>query len=177
MWHSTDMGADNWLPTGTNLYVEVVYHGAATNSWARRAMAAIYSDPTRTNLLSVNAVEMYYWTIPVALEKSFTLTDFAICNFVDGVFYGGPAWHGTGTFDDVYVDRYVRDGDLFSQEATGSDQVLKWAAASGATYYVEYSSNLLANIWVTNAILQASGETMTYTNPLTGKGGCIRVSF
>lgn len=177
MWHSTDMEADHWLPTGTNMYVEVVYYGDATNSWVRRAMTAIYSDVTRSNLLSVNGVEMYYWTVPVASEKSFTLTDFAICNFVDGVFYGGPAWHGAGTFDDVYVDQYVRNGDFFSQEASGSDQVLQWAAASGTTYYVEYSSNLLANTWVTNAILQASGETVTYTNPLSGKGGCVRVSF
>jgi len=55
--------------------------------------------------------------------------------------------------------------------------VLQWAAASGTTYYVEYSSNLVANTWVTNAVVQAFGEIAGYTNPLTEKGGCIRVSF
>ncbi len=118
MFHETDMGAGNYLPTGTDLYVEVTYFGA-TN---RRAHSAIYTDSGRTQLLSVNGVEQYYWTEPLSAEDSFTVTHVAFFNYAASN-WGGPNGAGSGTFDDFYSDLapvlgdadlsgYVDDDDL-----------------------------------------------------------------
>lgn len=169
------MGVNHWLPEGTNLYVEVVYYGSATNDSARRSYGAIYTDPTRANLLVVNGVELYYWTPPLPTNKSFTLTDIAFFNYA-AANWGGANGAGAGTFDDVYVEKYLKNGDILSYSLQGEQLVTTWVAASGATYYVNFSTNLCANAWVTNAVLEASGETMTYTNFISGMRGYYRVS-
>ena len=50
MFHDTDMGADHWLPEGTNLYLELCYYGAETGAVARRAFCGttriLRFDPT-----------------------------------------------------------------------------------------------------------------------------------
>ena len=98
MYHKTDMGKDNWLPTGTDLYVEVTYYGTTT----RRAHMGVYTDAAHTTLLSVNGVEQYYWTQPLPADDHFTLTDIALFNYT-GVNWGGTNGTAAGMFDDVYV--------------------------------------------------------------------------
>jgi hypothetical protein len=101
MFHGTDMGASNWLPTATDLYLEVVYYADT-----RRAYSAIYTDSARTALLSVNGVQQYYWTIPLPTGEHFTLTDAAFWNYV-GANWGGANGSGSGMFDEFYVSLYV----------------------------------------------------------------------
>jgi hypothetical protein len=101
-WHNTDMGPGNYLPTATNLYVEVTYFGAATDGNRRRAYGAVYTDEARTTILTVNGVGQYYWTVPMPDDKTFTLTEAAFFNYV-GANYGGVNGTGSGTFDDLYV--------------------------------------------------------------------------
>ncbi len=101
LWHDTDMGTDNWLPTGQDLFVEVTY-----DSQSRRAHSAIYTDSARTTLLSVNGVQQYYWTQALPGGDHFTLTDVAFYNYV-GANWGGANGQGAGTFDDLYVIKQV----------------------------------------------------------------------
>jgi hypothetical protein len=175
-WHNTDMGADHWLPEGTNLYIEIVYYGGATNAFARRTYGAVYTEPGRTNLLTVNGVAMYYWTLPVPTTKTFCVSDFAFFNHV-GANWGGVSGAGAGTYDDVYAERYVEPGVIFSNALQSGLFVTTWAAVSGQTYVLEHCTNLGAGVWETNAVIQAAGETLTFTNPANGKGGYYRVSF
>jgi hypothetical protein len=102
-WNSTDMGANHWLPTDQDLFVEVVYYGAAEDGSARRARAAIYTDAARTALLTVNGADMVYWTQPLPGDKSFELTHAAVFNYV-GENWGGANGAGSGRFDDFYAD-------------------------------------------------------------------------
>lgn len=102
LFHQTDMGKDNYLPTDTDLYVEVTYYGSATGEERRRAYGVIYTDAAHTEILTVNGVEQYYWTQPLPDDKSFTLTDVAFSNY-PGSNWGGPNGEGTGRYDDVYV--------------------------------------------------------------------------
>ncbi|MDY7009513.1 MAG: PEP-CTERM sorting domain-containing protein [Planctomycetota bacterium] len=97
-FHDTDMGAGNWLPTDTDLYVEVIYHGLTS----RRAYSAIYVDSDKTTLLEVNGVQQYYWAVPLPSDDHFTLTDATFWNYV-GTNWGGVKGSGSGTFDDIYV--------------------------------------------------------------------------
>jgi len=101
LFHDTDMGADNWLPTGTDLFVEVTY-----DSTSRRAYSAIYTDAEHSAILSVNGAEQYYWTVPLPGDKHFTLTDAGFWNYV-GANWGGTNGSGTGSFDDLYVMHLV----------------------------------------------------------------------
>jgi hypothetical protein len=105
-WHNSSMGADHWLPLNTDLYAEVTYFGAATDWTARRAQSAVYADANRTQLLSVNGVEQYYWTKAVPAGDHFTLTDAAVWNYV-GSNWGGTNGTGSGSFDDLYVMQAV----------------------------------------------------------------------
>jgi hypothetical protein len=102
LFHQTDMGKDNYLPTNTNLYVEVTYYGSATGEEGRRACGVVYTDAAHTEILTVNGVEQYYWTQPLPDDKSFTLTDVAFFNY-PGSNWGGTNGAGTGRYDDVYV--------------------------------------------------------------------------
>ena len=176
LWHDTDMGKDHWLPEGTNLYIEVVYYGAETNLYARRAYGAIYTEPERTNLLIVNGVGMYYWTKPLPDDQSFSVKEFAFFNYA-GANWGGLNGVGAGSFDDVYADRFIPETAIFSNSVQSGQMVATWAAVTGKTYFVEYCTNLAANLWVTNAVVQADGETVTITNTADGKRGYYRVSY
>jgi hypothetical protein len=98
MYHNTDMGKDNWLPTGADLYIQVTYYGTTT----RRAHMGVYTDAAHTTLLSVNGVEQYYWTQALPGDDHFTLTDVALFNYAASN-WGGTNGSGAGMFDDVYV--------------------------------------------------------------------------
>ena len=174
-WTQTAMGEDHWLPEGTNLYVEVVYYGSATDVHARCANATIYTDPTRMNLLKVNGVAMSYWTDPLPAGKTFTVTDMAFYNYI------ADSWSdvngsGRGTFDDAYVQQYFADGEIFAGALVGGYIITTWAAEFGKTYYVESTTNLLTGQWVTNETVMAAGETASTTNSLGGDGVYYRVT-
>jgi hypothetical protein len=170
----TAMGEGHWLPEGTNLYVALEYYGAETGELARAAYCAIFTEPERTNVLVVNSVAMAYWTQPLPGGKSFSLTHAGFYNHVAGN-WGGANGAGTGTFDDVSVERWVPAGDVFSNRLSGGQVVLSWAAESGTTYYLEFTTNLAAGGWTTAAVVQASADAVTWTNAPDGKGGYYRV--
>ena len=172
----TAMGEGHWLPEGTNLYIQVEYFGAATDSLARVAHCAIYTEPSRTNVLVVNGVPMSYWTQSLPAGKHFRLTHLAFYNYPSAN-WGGANGTGAGTFDDLYVEQFVKNGDCFSNVQQGEQIVTTWAAESGTTYSIEFSTNLAANAWVTNAVIAASGTTITCTNSISGPRGCYRVSY
>jgi hypothetical protein len=174
-WHNTDMGEDHWLPTETDLFVEVIYYGAATNELARRAHGAIYTDAARTDLLQVNGVAMYYWTQPVPADRHFTLTDFAFFNYA-GENWGGPSGCGAGWFDDAYVDRLVPEGELFRAGVEEGRFVAHGAGVSGTVYYLEFCADLAGGVWTTAAVATASGETVAFTNAPAGARGSYRVA-
>ncbi len=178
LWHSTSMGQDRWLPEGTDLFVQVVYYGAATNSYARRAYTAIYTDPARTQFVQVNGVDMYYWTVPLPTDRWFRLTDLAFFNYAQTNYTGtnGPAGAGVGTFDNVYVEQYFEPCEIFTNHIEALGFVAAWAAETGKTYYVEFTTNLAAQTWTTSAVVVASGETASCTNAADGKGGYYRVT-
>jgi hypothetical protein len=182
-WPRNYCGVDNWLPAGTTLYVQVTYYGAATNAMSRRAYAAIYTEPARTNLLVVNSSTMEWWTPSNAAGARFTVTDMAFFNYVnkttsDPIFGPfGPAVRGTGTWDDVYVDVGVDAGECFAGAAAGNGHMLSWGAVSGVTYSVLAGTNLVSGGWVTAAVLRAEGETVTWTNQNVHNGGYYRVTF
>lgn len=101
-WHSTDLGADTWLPTNTDLYCEVAYFGGEADGTARRARSAIYTDATFTTLLAINGVSIYYWTQPLAVDKTFAVTDVAFYNYA-GANWGGANATGSGSHDNLVV--------------------------------------------------------------------------
>lgn len=171
----TAMGEGHWLPEGTNLYIQVEYFGAATDALARAAHCAIYTEPARTNVLVINHVAMSYWTQSLPADRFFRLTDLAFYNYPSAN-WGGANGAGAGTFDDVYVERYVENGEIFSCSFQDTRMVMSWVAESGATYSVEFSTNLCGNAWVTNAVLEAPGERVTYTNSIHEMRGYYRVS-
>ncbi|MFH0908630.1 MAG: hypothetical protein V1929_07700 [bacterium] len=176
-FHDTDMGAWNYLPTDSNLYVEVMYFGRATNSYARRVFMGIYTDPTRTNLLTVNGVQMFYWTKAVPADRTFDVDTFAFFNYAGvnfTVLYGGntPNGAGAGSFDDVYVELYRELRELHAATLDASSgMVLTWATEPGTNYFVLATTNLLTGPWTTTCVLQATGPLATFTNSLTGSQG------
>jgi hypothetical protein len=124
-FHDTDMGADHWLPEGTNLYVDLVYHGAATNADARRAYCAVYTDPSRTNLLVVNGVPMYYWTQPLATGKTFSVTHVGFCNYV-GANWGGVNGEGRGAWHDISIDESMETMTALLEDGFDADPSGRW---------------------------------------------------
>ena len=173
-FHDTDMGAGNYLPTESNLYVEVTYFGRATNSYARRVLMGIYTDPTRTNLLTVNGVQMFYWTRPMPANQAFDVDTFAFQNYAGvnfTVLFGGstPDGAGAGSFDDVYVDIYREPRELHEMTLNAaSGLVLSWATEPGTNYCVLATTNLLTGPWATTCVLQAAGPLSSFTNPIAG---------
>ncbi len=125
LWHDTDMGADHWLPLDTDLFVEVIYYGAETGAKARRAHSAIYTDPARTTLLSVNGVQQYYWTQALPTDDHFALTDAGGWNYV-GENWDGTNGAGSGTLDDFYVMEEV------PEPAGGVGLLCGWLVATAA---------------------------------------------
>ena len=172
------MGVDHWLPEGTNLYVEVEYFGAATDTLGRVAHCAIYTDPDRTNLLVVNGVTMSYWTQPLPAERTFRVTDVAFYNYVQKKWdEGNVTGAGAGTIDDISVEQYFEPGQIFSNSLQNESIVSTWAAESGTTYYAQFCSNLLESTWATVAVIQATSDTLACTNGLNGGWGCYRVTY
>lgn len=163
MWHSTDMGADHWLPTGTSLYIEVTYYGAEVGPFARRAFAAVYSDAARTNILTVNGVDMYYWTLPLPTNRTFRVTHAGFYNYV-AASWGGPNGAGRGTWDNLYVDQAVADIRAVSVE---NGPTLTFVAASGEVYRVETCTDAVSGIWQPLSVITAGADRVTLT--LTNK--------
>jgi len=181
LFHNTDMGAGNYLPTDTNLFVEVTYFGAATGVMARRVYTAIYTEAERTNLLSVNGVPLYYWTQP-ATGRTFRLDYAAFLNYASinfTVFYGGstPDGAGAGSFDDLYVDLEVAEGDLSLAAPAADGHVFWWASTPGQSYSVVGTTNLHSGAWTTVAVVQAASERTGYTNDLAGGMEFLRLEF
>jgi hypothetical protein len=182
-FHDTDMGADTYLPSDTNLYIEVVYYGRATNSLARRTFMGIYTDAAKTNLLTVNGVSMFYWTQPAPLNRTFDVSDFGFVNCAGvnfTVMFGGstPNGAGTGTYDDVYVDLYRELGETHQASADpASGFTLTWVSEPGTNYYIVSSTNLVAGSWSTDAIVQASGSLTTWTGPVSTVGRTYGIRY
>ncbi|MCO5061024.1 MAG: hypothetical protein M9963_03325 [Kiritimatiellae bacterium] len=162
-YHGTDMGADNYLPEETDLYVEVAYYGAATGEVSRRAWTAIYTDAQRTNLLEVNGVPMFYWTQPLPATNTFEVTHVAFFNYV-APNWGGANGEGAGSFDDVAVQWGVSEGRIITASRDPSSFALTWAAESGTTYAVVSQTNLLGGVRTTQALVTATSEAAGWTN-------------
>lgn len=166
LFNDTDMGADNYLPEDTNLYVEVTYYGSATGTMARRVYTAVYTDVTRTNLLSVNGVPMYYWTRPAATNRSFNVDHLAIVNYAAvnfTVLFGGstPDGAGAGELDDLYVDLALALGGL---QPSPDGILMSWASISGRTYSVFSATNPTPAAWTTSSVVVADGNFLAVTN-------------
>lgn len=170
----TAMGEDHWLPTGTNLYIELTYHGAATNFAARTARCVVYSGPERTNILAVNGVAMDYTTEAVPTNEGFTVTDVGFYNYVKDN-WGDANGYGRGTMDDVTVEQYFAPGEFFPAPAQAPRPAAAWASEPGRTYCLQHCTSLAAGNWTTAAVLVASGETASWTNPAPAQGGYYRV--
>lgn len=171
-FHDTDMGVNNYLPADTALFVEVAYHGAATGTIARRVYSAIYTDATRTNLLTVNGVPMFYWTQPAAIDRTFNVDRVAFVNYAGVNFtelFGGstPNGAGAGSFDDVYVDLDLPDGAIANLRDAPGGVAITWSCVSGATYSVLSAPDPSAAQWSTTAVKQALADFLTVTNFLS----------
>lgn len=169
LFHDTDMGAGHYLPAETNLYVELVYYGAATGQVARRVFCGVYTEPARTNLLTVNGVPMYYWTQPASSQVTFRLSHAAMVNWPSvnfTVLFGGstPDGAGLGSYDDLYVDLYLEPARLIAMDRQPGGPVLGFATTPGRSYAVRESTNLPAGAWATAAVVVADAETMSWTN-------------
>jgi hypothetical protein len=140
-YHDTDMGAGNYLPTGIPLYLELIYHGNTPDTRGRRARCSVYTNASRTELLLVNGVEMYYWTQPLANEKHFTVTEIGFWNWPAANF-GGANGQGSGTWDDVIVE-LKPPGPISGIQFTEEHITLDFQVANLAETLVSWSSNLV----------------------------------
>lgn len=159
-FHNTDMGADQYLPTDTDLFLEVGYFGHV-GSARRRLLVALYTDAARTNLVEVNGVPMYYWTQPLSAQNSFELTHAAMVNYASSA-WATPPGRGEGSWDDVAVDLF--DGQLLYNPLDGGDVKLSWTAVSGLTYAVMSAPDLMAGPFTTQAVVTASAGFAGWTN-------------
>ena len=159
-FNNTDMGASTYLPTETDLYLDVAYFGDVGLA-RRRLFVALYTDAARTNVVEVNGVPMYYWTQPLPEGESFELTHAALLNYSAAVWFG-PSAKGSGAWDDVAVDLF--DGQLLHNPIDGGDVVLSWTAVSGATYAVVSTPDLMAGPFTTQALVAADGGFAAWTN-------------
>lgn len=173
-FHNTDMGLNHHLPTDTDLFVELTYHGATTGSLARRVYAAIYTDAARTTLLEVNGVPMYYWTQPVPVADHFTLTEAAFFNYA-GENWGGPNGEGQGTWDDLYVDVAVGEGGIAGADMAGANLLFTWAAEPGLEYAVLACSNLVEGVWCTQDVVVATGSFVSVNQGASDGVSVLRV--
>lgn len=175
-FHDTDMGADTYLPAETNLYVEFTYYGGVTGDAARRVHAAIYTEPDRTNLLTVGGVPMYYWTKPAPASQTFRLGHAAMVNWPSvnfTVLFGGstPDGEGTGAYDDVYVDLFVTPGETLS----ASGDVVTFAAVPGQSYAVMAAGSLVNGTWTTVDVVAATADVVAWTNATGSAMGIFQV--
>jgi len=175
-FHDTDMGSDTYLPAETNLYVEFTYHGGTTGAASRRVHAAIYTEPERTNLLTVGGVPMFYWTQPAPAGSTFRLSHAALMNWPSvnfTVLFGGatPDGAGAGAYDDVYVDVFVTPGELL----VASGEVMTVAVAPGRSYAVMASVDIAGGTWATVEVVTASADVLTWTNATGPASGIFQV--
>lgn len=173
LFNDTDMGADTYLPTGTNLYVEVVYHGATTGALARRVYCAIYTEAERENILQVGPASLYYFTQAVPSNRTFRVSSFGLLNWASvnyTVLFGGstPDGKGAGSYEDLYVDVAVADGEFVGLSGDPSRPVLTWAASSGQTYNVLSAPMLEPSMWATVLTVQAVSPAVTITGAPAG---------
>jgi hypothetical protein len=178
LFHDSALGIDHWLPEDTNLYVEVIYYGSATNAYARRAYAALYTEPERTNILTVHGVEQYYWTQALSTNDFFCLTDVAFFNHVGTVsaWGNGVPGAGEGTFEELYVDFMAEECSVYSNRLDKGRFCLGMAVAGGSTYAMERSSNLASPHWTTVEVYTAeSSGSYTWTNTPTADHAVYRV--
>jgi hypothetical protein len=173
-FHDTDMGADHRLPEGTNLYVELVYFGWATNGLARRAYSCLYSDAARKSVLRVNGAPMCYWTRPLPAGRTFAVTDFAFYNYA-AANAGGANGAGAGTWDDVSVE--LLPSRILKAGATADGFVMEWTSMPGRTYRVLMSADLKESAWATNATVTAGGYVTCHTNGMGAGGAFYSVAF
>lgn len=180
LFHNTDMGADTYLPFDVNLYVEFVYHGAATGQIARRVYCGIYTEPERTNLLTVGGVPMYYWTRPADSQQVFRVTHAALLNWPSvnyTVLFGGstPDGAGQGSYDDVYVDLEVAPTHVVSVGAQLAKPRLQFVTEPGRSYAVLEAVDLTAGTWSTVAVVNAEAEFTAWTNEGASAIGLYRI--
>lgn len=161
MWHGTDMGVSNWLPAETSLFVEVTYYGAESGTKARRARVGIFTDPTRTNLLTVNNVALYYWTVPLPADRTFSVSHVGFYNYVAQV-WGGVPGRGRGSWADVYVDQ--GEGD-FCQPAEANPLRVTFGAVLGEVYRLEVTEDLMSGVWTPLAVVTAMGDRVEFDLP------------
>lgn len=168
LFNDTDMGLNNYLPTDSNLFVEVVYHGASSDTaTARRVYMAIYTDEARTNRLLVNGRDMFYWTKPAPPGRAFRVSSFGLLNWASvnyTVLYGGstPDGAGAGSYDEVYVDVAAADGEIMRVTEPGQP-VVTWAAVSNRSYAVLGAPALEPALWTTSMVVTAQGVLVTVT--------------
>jgi hypothetical protein len=169
-FHDTDMGPDTYLPVETNLYVEFTYYGGATGAVSRRVHAAIYTEPERTNLLTVGGVPMFYWTQPAPAGSAFRLSHAALLNWPSvnwGMTLDGT---GQGAYDDLYVDLFVAPGEAIA----ASGEVMTVATVPGKSYAVMEAVNLVAGTWATVDVVAASADVMVWTNAAGAGSGVFQ---
>lgn len=173
-WHSTAMGPGGRLPEGTNVYLELVYFGAATNDAARRGYMALYEDAARTQVLQVNNQPMYYWTWPLPADRTFTVTHAGLYNYANLAFFGDPV-RAEGQVDDLRVDMEFAETEVAAGGMQGDGMVFQWASISGLTYAVLSVSNLVDGLWTTQAVVVAGGDFTGITNGLSAGLNALRV--
>ncbi len=159
-FNNTDMGANHYLPTETNLYLELTYFGGGTHA-RRRLHAALYTDPARTELLTVNGVPMYYWTQPLPYGESFELTHVALVNYAAQNWFG-PVGVGSGAWDDLAVDLF--DGQVVTNPIEDDAVVVTWTSRAGDDYAVVATPNIMHGPFTTQAVVTAVSGFTTWTS-------------
>lgn len=163
-FNNTDMGAGNYLPANTNLYLELSYFGGGTHA-RRRLHVAIYTDPLHTQVLSVNGVPQYYWTQPLPRTESFELTHVAMVNYAAQNWFG-PVGVGTGAWDDVSVDLF--DGQVVTEPLENGAVVVTWTSRVGDHYAVVATPHLIQGPFVTQTIVTATAGFTSWTSAPSG---------
>ena len=168
LWdQSTAMGAGGRLPEETKIYLDLVYYGAATNDTARRGYMALYTDEARTQILQVGTQHMFYWTWPLPVDRTFTVTHAGFYNHVNLVYAGDPV-RAVGTFDDLQVEQGFADAEVASARMSPDGVILEWASETGGTYHVVTSDNLMDGLWTTQAVVNAGSAFTALTNDWSG---------
>ncbi|MGD9873101.1 MAG: hypothetical protein AB7T27_02410 [Kiritimatiellia bacterium] len=173
-WTQTAMGEGFWLPEGTNLYVELVYCGAATNETRRKAFCTIYHNPDFSGILSVNGVAMHYDTTPLPDDKFFRADSIAMQNWPSSN-WGGENGFGRGFHDDVRVEQYFSPGEFYAQQKSGGYLQTTFAAESGTVYRIEYSTDLRTG-WDLAGSVTSAAEFVTFTNSMPAAVRFYRVT-
>lgn len=172
-YHPTDMGEDAYLPEETDIFVELIYFGAAEGETNRRAKVSLYTDATRTNLLEVNGVPMYYWTQALPEDESFEVTHAALFNYAANS-WGGANAEGAGSWDDISVALDLPAGTIVSAERSSAFS-LTWVAEPGKSYSVVSLGDLISGSRTTETTVFAEGDMAGWTNATSGGTGFFMV--